>query len=758
MKTRTFKSIFGSFQNENGSPEITKIVIPKIQRDFAYGRCDEKNSKKRLRFLDALFDAVNGSPITLDFIYGDIRDGVLTPLDGQQRLTTLFLLYWFASKKENVPPGECDFLKKFSYETRPAARYFCEKIVNEDFNPNITSSPSLQIKDKNWFHLEWQHDATVASMLVMLDAIWEKFSSVEDLFGKLANISFYFLPIENMGLTDELYIKMNSRGKPLTRFEHFKAELEKLLAVVDPEAAKRIGAKIDREWTDLIWQYRDSHTGDENSDNTTDDEFLRYFVFICNVICYESNGSPRADDDEFALLRKYFTVSENEDEAGIGREDVLKNIQTLENYFDCWLVEKKSIDIKSFFESFSSDVYTEGKIKTAFPINLFEDCLRNSGEVDSQKRRKFTLGQIIMLYAFAAYRQNFTKIEESAFRRRLRIVNNLLKNSSDEISDSEDRVGGNRMPAILAQVHSVIVNGMFLDAKVCGINFSAVQIEEEKLKLKWTNENPTLKESLFELEDHELLYGQISIVDLEHPEYFSRFGSLFKCNWDLVDCALLSIGDYKQKDRNGRRYQLGSSMREGFAWKMLFHKSALNGFESTKNILADLLSRCSDFTDDKLREIINAFIQNCEDCQNYPWRYYYVKYDNFRPSRYGRYWWEDFNERPYEFLVLHQKQKASENSYDPFLMHVGTVNRESCGTNIILDDNWLLEVRNSSYVIRELNVEKPQVKECSIHQKEGLDSENRVEKLIKMYPNIKDGTHGDFVLLCDSREPLLALM
>ena len=110
------------------------------------------------------------------------------------------------------------------------------------------------------------------------------------------------------------------------------------------------------------------------------------------------------------------------------------------------------------------------------------------------------------------------------------------------------------MPAILAQVHSVIVNGMFLDAKVCGINFSAVQIEEEKLKLKWTNENPTLKESLFELEDHELLYGQISIVDLEHPEYFSRFSSLFKCNWDLVDCALLSIGDYKQKDRNGRRY------------------------------------------------------------------------------------------------------------------------------------------------------------------------------------------------------------
>jgi hypothetical protein len=65
-------------------------------------------------------------------------------------------------------------------------------------------------------------------------------------------ITFYFLPIKDMGLTDELYIKMNSRGKPLTQFEHFKAELERELRKIDEPTAKRIIKKIDLDWTDML--------------------------------------------------------------------------------------------------------------------------------------------------------------------------------------------------------------------------------------------------------------------------------------------------------------------------------------------------------------------------------------------------------------------------------------------------------------------------------------------------------------------------
>ncbi|MBR5352138.1 MAG: DUF262 domain-containing protein [Bacteroidales bacterium] len=100
METKTFKTIFIPYKDKSGKTiEIKKIEIPKIQRDFAYGRTDEKNIRKRDLFLKSLFDAINGKPITLDFIYGDVKENVLTPLDGQQRLTTLYLLYWYASKK-----------------------------------------------------------------------------------------------------------------------------------------------------------------------------------------------------------------------------------------------------------------------------------------------------------------------------------------------------------------------------------------------------------------------------------------------------------------------------------------------------------------------------------------------------------------------------------------------------------------------------------------------------------------------------------
>lgn len=729
METKTFKTIFATFNNPSGkNVEIKKIEIPKIQRDFAYGRTDKKNERKRNNFLDSLYDAVCGKPITLDFIYGDIKQNVLTPLDGQQRLTTLFLLYWYASKKENIAEDETSFLKCFSYETRPSARQFCEAITTKSIVFENGMTLSELIKDQNWFPLEWQHDATIASMLVMLDAIQEKFSFVDALYSKLENISFYFLPIEDMGLTDDLYIKMNSRGKPLTQFEHFKAEFEKQLILVDEKLAKEIGAKIDREWTDLLWQYRNSGVGDD-SDNTIDDEFLRYFIFICNIICYKNGGSPKTSD-EFDLIREFFTIQGNND-----KEKVIQNAKTLESFFDCWLEEnKKSIQIQDFFETFASKEHSEGKIKTNYNINFLEDCFRNYADIIGRNRRKFTLNQIILLYTFVLYRQNISIISEDDFRRRLRIINNLILNSSDQISDSEDRQGGNRLPAILRQVDSIVLDGTIADSEaVGGINFSPIQLEEEKLKLDWTTHNPDKAETLFTLEDNVLLYGQIAILGLEHPEYFERFGSLFKCNWDLVDRALFSVGDYKQKERNGWRYQLGSSMSDGFAWKTLFHKNeTLNGFENTQKILSELLSRESVFSDDSLNQIITNYLSDCESKQEYPWTYYYIKYDEFRPGRYGKYWWHDFDNAPYVFTTLNQRQKVTTYAYIPFLKAVDkNVSREDWGDRIYLKNGEYLKETQTSYQVISNDGENAIMKqEFVINQNgNGIDTENRIEKM-----------------------------
>jgi uncharacterized protein with ParB-like and HNH nuclease domain len=72
-----------------------KILIPVIQRDYAQGRIDAKATEIRNNFLSAIIDNLisnESAPLLLDFIYGSTADdNTFTPLDGQQRLTTLFL-------------------------------------------------------------------------------------------------------------------------------------------------------------------------------------------------------------------------------------------------------------------------------------------------------------------------------------------------------------------------------------------------------------------------------------------------------------------------------------------------------------------------------------------------------------------------------------------------------------------------------------------------------------------------------------------
>ena len=134
-KLHSFINIFETeFMDGEEAVQLKKIAIPIIQRDYAQGRVDDDVDRIRIRFLDSLYNAIAGDSITLDFVYGDIDDnGTMTPLDGQQRLTTLFLLHWYAAKKEKIPAEKHNFLKKFSYETRYSARYFCTELV--DFSP-----------------------------------------------------------------------------------------------------------------------------------------------------------------------------------------------------------------------------------------------------------------------------------------------------------------------------------------------------------------------------------------------------------------------------------------------------------------------------------------------------------------------------------------------------------------------------------------------------------------------------------------------
>ena len=91
------------------------IRIPKIQRDYAQGRKSPKVNEIRKNFVHSLIKTVKGEVTKqeLDFVYGNERNNAFEPLDGQQRLTTLFLLHWILG----VNLKNTDLDSKFTYET-----------------------------------------------------------------------------------------------------------------------------------------------------------------------------------------------------------------------------------------------------------------------------------------------------------------------------------------------------------------------------------------------------------------------------------------------------------------------------------------------------------------------------------------------------------------------------------------------------------------------------------------------------------------
>lgn len=262
----------------------TSIVIPKLQRDYAQGRKGKESIREN--FLSSIKNALDSDnkQLKLDFVYGTgDNGGNFTPLDGQQRLTTLWLLHWYLAFRIGALNDEAvkERLLRFTYETRVSSRQFCEKLVNRGDKISLKEDESISdaIIRQSWMFKAWRQDPTIQSMLRMLrgednnklDGIEEVFSGcspdlLKTYWDKLkmsaeeCPIVFYSLDIENIGQSDDLYVKMNGRGKPLNDFENFKADLIKYCEDNNWEEFTNIenglATLIDTEWINLFWQYR----------------------------------------------------------------------------------------------------------------------------------------------------------------------------------------------------------------------------------------------------------------------------------------------------------------------------------------------------------------------------------------------------------------------------------------------------------------------------------------------------------------------
>lgn len=641
MATSNFHTFISLFKGKDDAEEplLKAVEIPIIQRDYAQGRISKEVTRIRNRFLTSLYDALTeNNPIKLDFVYGDIKEMRLIPLDGQQRLTTLFLLHWYIARHEGIDEKEFSFIKSFSYSTRYSSREFCQSLI--DYTPDFSRENITEdIEDQSWMPLDWQNDPTIASMLTMLDAIHNMFKETSGLWEKLVDgcISFYFLSVEDMGLTDDLYIKMNSRGKPLTEFEHFKAEWEGLVKKIDEDdtdLSGELSRKIDTVWTDILWAYR-------GSDNIIDDEFVRYYTYLCSLIYYKKYPDEERPDDILELTKVLFAEK---------KDDAKANLQFIEECFDCL----NGVEIGNLFTKFlTQGEHIEGKssISKSESLDIFEDCCNNFGERQSSHRRSFPIGRMVLLYCFLLYLRK--GISDELFIRRLRIVNNLIKASEFELRDD-------RMNALLSQTEEIIENGEILIPEGRP-SFNASQLQEEKDKEEWLKDNQDKAETLFYLEDHYLLNGGISVIGLENVDYTNAFYSLFECDWSLVNRTLLSIGDYSIKVN--WRYQIGSA-RNDTPWRAIFRAKDNTRAHDT---LVTLLKMNNVFTNDYLASIIDNYLNTTN---TYDWRFYLVKYESMRPEKYGMYYWYDYSSREkesYRILMMMTEKSIGGRNFNIFL-------------------------------------------------------------------------------------------
>jgi hypothetical protein len=689
-------SYAGLFAHQVGdAPTISSIEIPLIQRDYAQGRTDADVAEIRSNFLDTLLSAIaGGDPVGLDFVYGKVDGNTLKPLDGQQRLTTLFLLHWYiASMADELQTGAPWI--RFSYATRFGARRFCERLSQQPL-PRTECQPSRWIIDQPWYLHVWRDDPTITAMLVMIDDIHATLSSrFPDLdpkeawkrltVGQPPAISFYLLPLDDIVSDEELYIKMNSRGKPLTPFENFKARFEQDIG--HSGRSKEFAHKVDGSWSDLLWPL---HGGDF----IVDDELLRYVDYITEVCEFREGSIP----SEWRLGPRARSIF------GAANDLANDHLDFLFHAFDAWGSHE---NVASTFDAVFATAlpgapdYDPDKV-VLFGVsstNLLELCVHGFRSGVDQNPN-FARPQGLLLYGVLLH--VIKHIDD--FGRRIRVLRNLIAASEDEIRRSA-------MPALLTDVEQVIINGD-LEAVT---TFSSNQVEDEKLKRQLLAQYPHLSGAVFRLEDNPILRGTLSAFEFDATTFTARaeaFEAAFAHpqHWVRLTGALLATGDYQRKPARWTAWQFGTgSPRHESVWRSLLTNASRHALTGLREVLGRFLGKLANSDVEPASHfdsVMGAWVEHRERARNFDWRYYLVKYESMRGGESGIYYGVD-GELGYMLCMLHKTQRNSRYR-DPVLLElwrtsgVGDRVRDPWFTGYETSERWLSLI-NSGVALRCVN-------------------------------------------------------
>lgn len=256
------------------------FIVPEIQREYVWG----ENEKVVTNFLKTLKEKIGSccancnlpkseNKINIGFLYSYKPDYVKIEhdrfldenlIDGQQRFTTLFLLLFYFSLKENRKNEFLTLIRfeeklkmGFDFKVRELTRNFLLELIEK-----IAAIQQFEkIEKQTWFLKDYGNDVSIKSMIKTLGYIQNVFCDETRYYNHLINyIVFWHFKTEATSQGEELYITMNARGEELAENEVAKAAF-----MIDDRDLHKSGKNWEK-WQHFFWKNRNKKEKNPSAD------------------------------------------------------------------------------------------------------------------------------------------------------------------------------------------------------------------------------------------------------------------------------------------------------------------------------------------------------------------------------------------------------------------------------------------------------------------------------------------------------------
>ncbi len=513
------------------------VEIPMIQRDYAQGR--ESAKDVRDSFLSYLFSALQRNEArSLDFVYGKVVEKTFQPIDGQQRLTTLFLLHWYLAHCANKSVEFTTALNlngdnRFCYLVRPSSRRFFSKLLT--YTPeSLKQCISEQIKNQNWFFNNLLRDPTVFGALTVLDAIQQRcccleYRDLKNFYDRLCCITMEVLDLGDAISSDDIYLRMNARGKELTGFEKFKAWLIKKFSEFKwsvPESPERTWKlMLDVDWLELFWHF---HKTKETPDLPVSKSYYRLFA----ALAVNHHASENKIDNQEA----FWSDDESEHNETVW-EKLFNDESCLKTIFDSLHVLSSNSEQKWMIEQLRERQKADG-------VGPFNDKALDDVFFE-EPQQNITFNARVWLYAIGMFFRFHIPHAGQEERHWFRVVRNLIYNTEIDAKNFINTIESIGKLALLTNT----AKGSVLEAlsrlqtddswKPQQLkNQLNEEIQKAQLILPLTNKEKDWESAIIEAENHSVLLGQIEILLSSDNDIGS-----FNKRWAVLTSVLDKNGD-----------------------------------------------------------------------------------------------------------------------------------------------------------------------------------------------------------------------